>query len=284
MMAGAEYLTEEVLLALWDEMARAFAASLAAARTGLQSFLTCPEPGLEPGRPGAFQSGGKPPRPRAALRLHGDLHDAALRPGEGTARAAGSGAARIRRGGQQGQAAVAAAAGAARRGTLRLAEADDRCRGDFPSAALGTARGVALPAQRARTGKRRRRGAHAGGLARQPSGAAPGDGDGRQPERPPPLGLDGLLDFQMGVTLDGEPLTEAEVATLLAGTDDLVLLRGQWVEVDRARLRTHDGAVSRGRGTRRPGRPELRRGDADAGRRRPSPATTRPRPTPTGRA
>ena len=40
----------------------------------------------------------------------------------------------------------------------------------------------------------------------------------------------------MGVMLDGEPLTEAEVATLLAGTENLVLLRGQWVEVDRARL------------------------------------------------
>jgi len=40
----------------------------------------------------------------------------------------------------------------------------------------------------------------------------------------------------MGVMLDGEPLTEVEVATLLAGTENLVLLRGQWVEVDRARL------------------------------------------------
>src|SRR5258707_7208161 len=53
---------------------------------------------------------------------------------------------------------------------------------------------------------------------------------------PSAIGLDGLLDFQMGVMLDGEPLTEAEVATLLAGTENLVLLRGQWVEVDRARL------------------------------------------------
>src|SRR5882762_2511343 len=53
---------------------------------------------------------------------------------------------------------------------------------------------------------------------------------------PSAVGLDGLLDFQIGVMLDGEPLTEVEVATLLAGTDNLVLLRGQWVEVDRARL------------------------------------------------
>jgi non-specific serine/threonine protein kinase len=53
---------------------------------------------------------------------------------------------------------------------------------------------------------------------------------------PSAVGLDGLLDFQMGVMLDGEPLTEVEVAILLAGTENLVLLRGRWVEVDRARL------------------------------------------------
>src|SRR5436309_4134791 len=39
-MAGAEYLTEDVLLALWDEMERAFVASLAVAKVGLQGFLT----------------------------------------------------------------------------------------------------------------------------------------------------------------------------------------------------------------------------------------------------
>jgi SNF2 family DNA or RNA helicase len=53
---------------------------------------------------------------------------------------------------------------------------------------------------------------------------------------PSKLGLDGLLDFSVTMTLDGEPLTEAEIQTLLAGTDGLVLLRGQWVEIDRARL------------------------------------------------
>src|SRR5208282_5230043 len=39
---------------------------------------------------------------------------------------------------------------------------------------------------------------------------------------PSAVGLDGLLDFRMGVTLDGEPLNENEIATLLAGTEDLV--------------------------------------------------------------
>jgi SNF2 family DNA or RNA helicase len=54
--------------------------------------------------------------------------------------------------------------------------------------------------------------------------------------KPSAVGLDGLLDFRMAVSLDGETLSEREVATLLAGTDSLVLLRGQWVEVDRVRL------------------------------------------------
>jgi len=53
---------------------------------------------------------------------------------------------------------------------------------------------------------------------------------------PSALGLDGLLDFQAEVTLGGERLTEQEIRTLLAGTEGLVLLRGHWVEVDRARL------------------------------------------------
>jgi len=53
---------------------------------------------------------------------------------------------------------------------------------------------------------------------------------------PSSIGLDGLLDFHAEMTLEGEQLTEQEISMLLAGTDALVLLRGQWVEVDRQRL------------------------------------------------
>jgi hypothetical protein len=53
---------------------------------------------------------------------------------------------------------------------------------------------------------------------------------------PSKLGLEGLLDFSVEMTLDGERLSAQEIETLLAGTDGLVLLRGQWVEIDRARL------------------------------------------------
>jgi non-specific serine/threonine protein kinase len=55
--------------------------------------------------------------------------------------------------------------------------------------------------------------------------------------RPPSgAGLDALLDFRMEVTLEGKPLTQEEMATLLAGTETLVLLRGKWVEINRLRL------------------------------------------------
>ena len=50
------------------------------------------------------------------------------------------------------------------------------------------------------------------------------------------LGKDALLDFKMGVSLDGEPLTAAEIETLLAASNGLHLVRGRWVEVDRERL------------------------------------------------
>ena len=53
---------------------------------------------------------------------------------------------------------------------------------------------------------------------------------------PAGLGKDALLDFRMEVTLDGEPLTAAEIEELLAKSDGLSLVRGRWVEVDRERL------------------------------------------------
>ena len=53
---------------------------------------------------------------------------------------------------------------------------------------------------------------------------------------PSGLGTEALLDFKMGVSLDGEPLTKAEIEQLLAASSGLHLMRGRWVEVDRERL------------------------------------------------
>ncbi len=53
---------------------------------------------------------------------------------------------------------------------------------------------------------------------------------------PSGLGTDALLDFTMGVSLDGEPLSNAEIEQLLAASSGLHLVRGRWVEVDHERL------------------------------------------------
>src|SRR5204863_4807425 len=51
------------------------------------------------------------------------------------------------------------------------------------------------------------------------------------------VGMDALLDFSVAVALGEEKLSAAEVRTLLATADGLVRVRGQWVELDRERLR-----------------------------------------------
>ena len=50
------------------------------------------------------------------------------------------------------------------------------------------------------------------------------------------LGQHALLDFSMEMTLDGATLSAAEIKKMLAGSDGLQLLRGQWIEVDRSKL------------------------------------------------
>ena len=55
-------------------------------------------------------------------------------------------------------------------------------------------------------------------------------------KNPSLLGMDALLDFRMTVTLDGRALDADEIAALLAGKEGLQWIRGQWVEVDRDRL------------------------------------------------
>ena len=53
---------------------------------------------------------------------------------------------------------------------------------------------------------------------------------------PSVLGRDALLDFQVELTLEDERLTAAEIRALLKGSDGLQFLRGRWVEVDRTKL------------------------------------------------
>ena len=57
---------------------------------------------------------------------------------------------------------------------------------------------------------------------------------GAQP--PSQLGMGALLDFEMALTLEGEPLSATEIKALLGGMDGLQLIRGRWVEVDREKI------------------------------------------------
>ena len=50
------------------------------------------------------------------------------------------------------------------------------------------------------------------------------------------LTAESLLDFQVHVTLDGDPLSEREMKALLASSGGLVSLRGRWVELNRDKL------------------------------------------------
>jgi superfamily II DNA or RNA helicase len=50
------------------------------------------------------------------------------------------------------------------------------------------------------------------------------------------LGKDAMLDFSMSLALGGEALSPEEAEVLLSGTQGLVLLRGEWVEVDSEKL------------------------------------------------
>jgi SNF2-related domain/SNF2 Helicase protein/Helicase conserved C-terminal domain len=55
-------------------------------------------------------------------------------------------------------------------------------------------------------------------------------------ELKPAFGLEQLLDFEWRASLDGRPLTDEEFEALTAAKSGLVRLRGQWVEVDQARI------------------------------------------------
>ena len=50
------------------------------------------------------------------------------------------------------------------------------------------------------------------------------------------VGFDAMLDFDVALAIDGEPLSRAEAKALLVGTAGLRQLRGRWIEVDPEQL------------------------------------------------
>ncbi len=234
-MPGAEYLTAEVLLVLWDETAAACAASLAAARTDLQSFLK---------------------HLNAAWNLVGRVHFNLAenrRDAEAPFAFMATYTTRLSTQGKAqhlplGQALREYAGAANHQQLLSLLLPVQRAAEHCPWLRSIVDNGEIFHPLRWRVEDASRLLASvpalegAGVIVRTPvswRAARParpqvtGTVGVRQPSA---LGLEGLLDFRMSVTLDGEVLSEPEIASLLSGTDSLVLLRGQWVEVDRERL------------------------------------------------
>lgn len=70
-------------------------------------------------------------------------------------------------------------------------------------------------------------------------------------QAPSLLGLDSLLNMVPSLTVDGVPLTEADIRQLLSQTEGLSYIKGKWIEVDHARLREllaqlerYDGSIT----------------------------------------
>lgn len=235
MMTGAEYLTADVLRALWAEIGSAFTASLAEAGTDLQAFLKALNPG--------WNLVGRVHFNLAENRQDSDLPFAFM----ATYTTRLSAQARVQHV-PLGQ-ALREYAGAVNRERLLslllpVQRAAERC-GWLK--AMVDAGEIFHPLRWSPTDAARFLASvpdleSAGVIVRMPAAW--------RADRPPrpqatakigtrPLsgsGLDDLLDFQMDVMVDGEPLTEEEIERLLAGTESLVLLRGKWVEIDRSRL------------------------------------------------
>ena len=234
-MPGAEYLTPAILRALWADMAAATAASLAAAATGLQDYLRTLHP--------AWNLVGRVHFSLAENR--GDLEAPFAFMASYTTHLSGQARVQHLLLGQ----ALRDYSGPANRGRLLalllpVQRAAERCAWLRPLIESGeiyhplrwgprdAARLLQSAPELERAGVVVRLPAswHAHRPARPQVTATVGS------QAPSALGLDGLLDCSVAVTLDGEPLSDAEVATLLADSEGLVLLRGRWVEVDRERL------------------------------------------------
>jgi non-specific serine/threonine protein kinase len=232
MMPGAEYLTPEIIVTLWNELNAAFRASLSAAGTDLQSFLKACNPAWtlvgrvhfnlaenrrDPDHPFAFMA-------TYATRLSAQAKAQHLPLGQ---------AMRDYRGSTNREKLLSLLAPVQRaaetcgwlRSMIDTEEIFHPLRWTPGDAAQFLSSASDLE--------------HAGVIVRMPA-----NWHAKRPARPlvtatvgtsapTAVGLDGLLDFRMDVSLEGEPLRDEEIATLLAGTDALVLLRGVWVEVDR---------------------------------------------------
>jgi superfamily II DNA or RNA helicase len=235
MMPGAEYLTVDILRALWAQLAAAFAVSFKAARTDLQNYLKSLNPAWnlvgrvhfnlaenrrDPEYPFAFMATYTPRLSSQAKAQHVPLGQA-MREYAGLANRDKllSLLLPVQR---------AAETCAWLRSIVDSGEIFHPLRWEAGDAATFLASAPDL--ENAGVLLRMPAGWHANRPARPQVTATIGTAT------PSAVGLDGLLDFRMDMTLDGESLSDQEITELLAGTGALVMLRGKWVEIDRKRI------------------------------------------------
>jgi superfamily II DNA or RNA helicase len=234
-MLGAEYLTPTVLAALWNELGAAFQFELVESKTSVQDFLRRRSP--------AWNVVGRVHFNLAENRLDAEAPFAFL--ATYTARLSGHAKAQHLPLGR----ALTEDAGAANRSRLlslllpvqRAAEQCGWLKSMVDSGEIfHPLRWTPVEAYQLLTDLSRLEAA--GVIVR-----VPGTWRANRPPHPqvsatvgakPPTGLgtEALLDFRMDVILDGERLTVSEIDELLAASDGLHLVRGRWVEVDRAKL------------------------------------------------
>jgi non-specific serine/threonine protein kinase len=235
MMAGAEYITPEVLASLWRELDAAFNETCAASGDDVEAFLKALNP--------AWNVVGRVHFNLAENRNDADMPFAFI----------ATYSTRVTAQGKMQHVPLAQAlreyAGTDKRDRLlalllpvhRAMEACDWLRPIVDSGEIYHALKW-TPGEAARLLASAPQLEAAGVIVRMPAAW-----HGNRPARPrvaatvgarPPagVGVDALVDFDSTISLDGEPLTDAEIARVLAGTESLVLLRGRWVEVDRERL------------------------------------------------
>ena len=119
-MRGLEYLSVEVLGSLWDELGHFGRRRGWKTSRGAGGLAGSGQSGLAFAGARDISLGGKQTRPRAAVRLPGDIHASSVGSGAAAASAAGRGAEAVCRGEGSSQARFAARAGARRRQSERL--------------------------------------------------------------------------------------------------------------------------------------------------------------------
>ena len=145
-MTGLEYLSADVLAALWTALDTAFRDAFAQSARPLQAFLHDRHPAWSVVGRVHFNLAEYKLRSGNTVRVSRDLHDVALCLRDRPARASRSRADRVRRRGEPVEIARAARADPARRRGLRLAEGHGGQRRRLPSPAVDRGRRLPLPA------------------------------------------------------------------------------------------------------------------------------------------